>query len=43
MITHTIDQFISDPKWKQDESRKIKKKCEKLKFEPNMERIHPEV
>ena len=26
---HTIDQFISDPKWKQGESRK---NSEKLKF-----------
>ena len=32
MITHTIDQFISDPKSKQGESRKIRKICEKLKF-----------
>ena len=29
---HTIDQFISDPKSKQDESRKISKISEKLKF-----------
>ena len=29
---HTIDQFISDPKSKQGESRKIRKHCEKLKF-----------
>ena len=29
---HTIDQLISDPKSKQDESRKIWKICEKLKF-----------
>ena len=29
---HTIDQFISDPKSKQGESRKIRKICEKLKF-----------
>ena len=32
MITHTIDQFISDPKSKQGESRKIRKISEKLKF-----------
>ena len=32
MITHTIDQFISDPKSKQGESRKIRQICEKLKF-----------
>ena len=29
---HTIHQFISDPKSKQGESRKIKKIREKLKF-----------
>ena len=29
---HTIDQFISDPKSKQGESRKIRKISEKLKF-----------
>ena len=29
---HTIDQFISDPKSKQGESRKIRKICEKFKF-----------
>ena len=28
MITHTIDQFISDPKSKQDVSQKIRKSCE---------------
>ena len=32
MITHTIDQFISDPKSKQDESQKIRKICEKFKL-----------
>ena len=29
---HIIDQLKSDPKWKQGESRKIRKICEKLKF-----------
>ena len=29
---HTIDQFISDPKSKQGESRKIRKICKKFKF-----------
>ena len=29
---HAIDQFVSDLKSKQDESRNIKKICEKLKF-----------
>ena len=33
MITHTIDQFISDPKSKRGESRKIRKFCEKFKFQ----------
>ena len=32
MITHNIDQFISDPKSTQGESRKIRKNSEKLKF-----------
>ena len=32
MITHTIDQFILNPKSKQGESRKIRKISEKFKF-----------
>ena len=32
MITHTIDQFISDPKSKQGESRKIRRTCAKFKI-----------